>query len=90
MYIKGKLQDKNNNVKLIFKAMIDKNINSLEELAEMLFYSHTTIKNWFNGNYPVKDYDLKTMEKILNIKLNWNELIKVEDNKYYLIGKEEK
>lgn len=73
-----------NNVKIILKGMIDKDINSISELADLLYYSRATVIRWLNGQTGVTEENLCKIEKLLDVKLNRDDILRDIYGKYYL------
>lgn len=71
------------NMKLIRKAMIDLDLNSMWDLAKHLFMSETSIRLRLNGGCAVRKSDIVFMEQRLNVQFDWNEFTEVRKN-YYL------
>ena len=70
------------NMKLIRKAMIDFNLDNIEQLADFLYISETSLRARLNGKTMVCKSDLEFMEHKLNITFKWDE-IKHERGNYY-------
>ena len=70
------------NMKLIRKAMIDLDLNNLEQLAKYLYISEAALRSRINGDSTVGKSDLEFMEQKLNIKFNWDEIKHVKGNYY--------
>ena len=70
------------NMKLIRKAMIDLDLDNLEELAKYLYMSESALRSRVNGRSTVRRSDIEFMEQRLNIKFNWDDFINVRGNYY--------
>lgn len=76
------------NMKLIRKAMIDFDLDNLEQLADFLYISETALRARVNGKSLVCKSDLEFMEHKLNISFDWNDITHVRGNYYRFYNKE--
>lgn len=70
------------NMKLIRKAMVDLDLDSVKELGDFLYISETALRCRLNGRSLVSKGDLEFMEHKLNIKFNWEDIHHVRGNYY--------
>lgn len=75
---------KSNNIKLILKGMIDKDIVSYAQLAKKLNYSLCTVRRWLIGMQGINPETLQRIEELLEIKLIKEEMKKDLKGWYYL------
>lgn len=80
----NKKNRKNENVKIILKGMIDKDMYTIDELAEKLSVSRTTITRWFKSNSGIKEEKIIEIEKKLGIKFDKNKMLRDIYGKFYL------
>lgn len=71
------------NMKMIRKRMVDLDLDSIEELAEYLYTSDTTLRGKLNGRTKMRITDVEYIEARLEIKFDWNE-IKILDKRWCL------
>lgn len=75
---------KSNNIKLILKGMIDKDIVSYAQLATKLNYALSTVRRWLVGKQGINPETLQRIEDLLEIKLIREEMKKDLKGWYYL------
>lgn len=75
---------KSNNIKLILKGMIDKDITSYAELAEKMNYALSTVRRWLVGKQGINPETIERLEKLLDIKLIKEEMKRDLKGWYYL------
>ena len=75
---------KSNNIKLILKGMIDKDIVSYAQLATKMNYTLSTVRRWLAGKQGINPETLQRIEDLLEIKLIREEMKKDLKGWYYL------
>lgn len=76
------------NMKLIRKAMIDFDLDNLEELARFLYISETTLRARLNGKTIICKSDIEFMEYKLKIHFDWDEIHHIKGNYYRFYDRE--
>ena len=76
------------NMKLIRKAMIDFDLDNLEQLARFLYVSETTLRARLNGKTDICKSDIEFMEYKLNIHFNWDDIRHIKGNYYRFYDRE--
>lgn len=76
------------NMKLIRKAMVDLDLDNLEQLGDFLYISETSLRDRLNGKRMVRKSDIEFMEQKLNIRFNWDDIRHVKGNYYLFYDRE--
>lgn len=76
------------NMKLIRKAMIDFDLDNLEQLGNFLYISETALRARINGKSLVCKGDIEFMEYKLGIHFNWDDIRHVRGNYYRFYDEE--
>lgn len=76
-------KEKNENIKILLKAMIDKDIYRLQDLADTLEISLQTLYRYMNGKSGIKLEMLNKIEEVLGIKFNKENMVMDIYGKFY-------